>query len=176
MSRSAWPFVLVAGLAVGGCASAAKPEAMLARMSAPVHQSQFDVNVTVIGGKETSQMRGSQISDQDFAEALQDSIIQSGLFRRATADGVAAYKLQAVIVGMNQPTFGASRTVSMEVNYTLARTNPKEVVWQKAVTSTYTAPFSEAFIGATRLRKANEGSARKNIEQAINEMSQLRLD
>jgi hypothetical protein len=118
----------------------------------------------------------SQISNQDFAQALQDSIVQSGLFRKSTTSSPAAYGLDAFIVQMNQPMFGASMTVSMEVNYSLARTNPKEVVWQKVVTSTYTAPFSEAFVGATRLRMANEGAARKNIEQAIHEMSQLRLD
>lgn len=176
MTRSAWPLFMIATLVVGGCASAAKPEAMLARINVPVHQSQSDVNVTVIGGKETSKMWVSQISDQDFAQALQDSIMQSGLFRRAMGNGVAAFELQAFIVGLNQPMFGASMTVSMEVNYSLARMNPKEVIWQKAVTSTYTAPFSEAFVGATRLRKANEGAARKNIEQAITEISQLRLD
>jgi hypothetical protein len=176
MTRSAWLLFLVAALVIGGCASAAKPEAMLARINVPVHQSQSDVNVAVIGGKETSKMWVSQISDQDFAQALQDSIMQSGLFRRVMGTGVAAYELQAFIVGLNQPMFGASMTVSMEVNYSLARTNPKEVVWQKAITSTYTAPFSEAFVGATRLRKANEGAARKNIEQAIAEISQLRLN
>jgi hypothetical protein len=176
MTRSVWPLFLVAALVVGGCASGAKPEAMLARTSMPVHQSQSDVHVAVIGGKETSAMWVSQISDQDFGQALQDSIIQSGLFRKATTNGPAAYRLDAFIVQINQPMFGASMTVSMEVNYSLARTNPKEVVWQKAVTSTYTAPFSEAFLGATRLRKANEGAARRNIEQAITEISQLRLD
>lgn len=176
MKRSTWTLFLLAALFLGGCASGAQPEAMLARMTVPVHQSQSDLSVTVIGGKETSKMWVSQISDQDFVQALQDSIVQAGLFRKATATSPAAYKLDTFIVQLNQPMFGASMTVSMEVNYSLARTNPKEVIWQKALTSTYTAPFSEAFIGATRLRKANEGAARKNIEQAINEMSQLRLD
>lgn len=175
MTRSTWVVLLSVVLGIGGCASGAKPEAMLAHMHVPVHQSHSDVSVTVIGGKETSKMWVSQISDQDFAQALQDSIVQSGLFRTVTTSGPAAYNLDAFIVQMNQPMFGAAMTVSMEVNYSLARTNPKEMVWQKAVTSTYTAPFSEALIGATRLRKANEGAARANIEQAINEMSKLQL-
>jgi hypothetical protein len=167
--------LLLSVLTVGGCATGAKPEAMLARINIPVHQSQSDVNITVIGGKETSKMWVSQVSDQDFAQALQNSIMQSGLFRKAVTSSSAAYSLEAFIVQMNQPMFGASMTVSMEVNYSLARTNPKEMVWQKAVTSTYTAPFGEALVGATRLRKANEGAARKNIEQAIDEISKLQL-
>lgn len=175
MTRSTWALVLFAVLVIGGCASGAKPEAMVPHMNVLVHQSQSDVNVTVVGGKETSMMGASQISDQDFAQALQDSISRSGLFRKVVAGIPAVYRLDAFIVQMNQPMFGASMTVSMEVNYSLARTNPKEVVWQKAVTSTYTAAFSEAFVGVTRLRMANEGAARKNIEQAINEMSNLKL-
>lgn len=176
MTRLIWALFLLSALFVEGCASGAKPEAMFVRINVPVHQSQSDVSVAVIGGKETSKMWVSQISDQDFAQALQDSIMHAGLFKKVTTSSPTAYKLDAFIVRMNQPIFGASMTVSMEVNYSLTRTNPKEVVWQKAVTSTYTAPVSEAFIGATRLRKANEGAARKNIEQAINEMSQLQLD
>lgn len=176
MTRSMWVLFLLAASFIGGCASGAKPEAMLAQMNGPVHQSQSDVSISVIGGKETSKMWVSQISDQDFTQALQDSIVQAGLFRKVTMSSPAAYRLDTFLVQMNQPIFGASMTVSLEVNYSLTRTNPKDIVWQKAITSTYTAPFSEALIAATRLRKATEGAARKNIEQAINEMSQLRLD
>jgi len=53
---------------------------------------------------------------------------------------------------------------------------PKQVVWHKALTSGHTAPFSAAFVAATRLRLAMEGAARMNIEQAIQEISQLRLE
>jgi hypothetical protein len=49
-------------------------------------------------------------------------------------------------------------------------------VWHKTITSSYTAPFSAAFVGVTRLRLAMEGAARKNIEQAIQDISQLRLE
>jgi len=108
--------------------------------------------------------------------ALRQSIEQSGLFAQALKEGSAEYLLQAFIAQINQPFFGSSMTVSMEVNYHLTRTELKQVVWQKAVSSTYTAPFGEAFVAATRLQLANEGAARKNIEQAIQEMSQLRLE
>lgn len=176
MTRYLVHIFLVVVLFCAGCASGAKPEAMITQVNMPIHRSSSDVLVVALGGRETSAMGKSQIADEDFAQALRQSIEQSGLFSQARRDGQAKYQLQAFIVQMNQPMFGASMTVSMEVNYNLAKTNPKEVVWQKAVTSTYTAPFSEAFVGATRLRMANEGAARKNIEQAINEMSQLRLD
>jgi hypothetical protein len=159
-----------------GCASAAKPEAMIAQIHLPIHKSPSNVVVSVIGGRETSALGKSEIADEDFSHALRQSIEQSGLFAQALKDGSAEYLLQAFIAQINQPFFGGSMTVSMEVNYSLTRTEPKQVVWQKAVYSTYTAQIGEAFVAATRLQLANEGAARKNIEQAIQEMSQLRLE
>ena len=159
-----------------GCASGAKPEAMIAQLNLPIHKSSSDVFVFVMGGKATSAMTASQIADEDFAQALRQSIEQSGLFRQARTEGQAKYQLQAFIVQVNQPMFGASITVSMEVNYTLARVEPKQVIWQKAVFSSYTAPWNDAFAAVTRLRHANEGAARQNIERAIQDMSQLKLE
>ena len=176
MTRGSVHFLLAAIMFCAGCASAAKPEAMIAQIHLPIHKSPSNVVVAVIGGRETSAMGASQISDEDFAHALRQSIEQSGLFAQALKDGSSKYLLQAFITQVNQPIIGLSMTVSMEVDYHLARTELKQVVWQKAVSSTYTAPFSEAFAGVTRLRLANEGAARKNIEQAIQEMSQLQLE
>jgi hypothetical protein len=67
-------------------------------------------------------------------------------------------------------------TVTMEVEYTVSKIETKERVWRKAISSAYTAAFSEAFIGATRLRMATEGAARKNIEQVMQELSNLHLE
>jgi hypothetical protein len=149
---------------------------MISVPAAPVHRSASDVVVTAIGGKETSAMLVSQISNEDFALALRDSFVKAGLFKKALASGPARYALDTFIVQLNQPMFGASMTVSMEVSYTLSRTEPKEVIFKKAISSTYTAAFGEAFVGATRLQMANEGAARKNIEQIIQEISSLKLD
>jgi hypothetical protein len=149
---------------------------MISVPAAPVHRSASDVVVTAIGGKETSAMLVSQISNEDFALALRDSFVKAGLFKKALASGPARYALDTFIVQLNQPMFGASMTVSMEVSYTLSRTEPKEVILKKAISSTYTAAFGEAFVGATRLQMANEGAARKNIEQIIQEISSLKLD
>ena len=176
MTRSFVHLLLTAIMFCAGCASATRPEAMIPQIHLPVHKSPSNVVVEVLGGKETSAMWLSQISDEDFAHALRQSIEQSGLFAQALKDGSSKYLLQAFIAQMNQPLFGGDMTVSMEVNYHLARTELKQVVWRKAVYSTYTASFGDAIGGATRLRLANEGAARKNIEQAIQEMSQLQLE
>ncbi len=177
MTRTSVHLLLtVALLMCAGCATAAKPEAMTAVLHLTAHQSPSTVVVSVLGGRATSAMGVSQISDDDFASALRQSIEQSRLFAHALTEGAANYQLQAFITQVNHPFFGTSMTVSMEVDYTLSRNQPKQIVWHKTMTSSYTAPFSAAFAGATRLRLAIEGAARKNIEQAIQEISQLQLE
>lgn len=147
----------------------------------PVHQSPSTIVVSVPGGGGTSVtillVWASPIWGKDFATALQQSMEQSRLFAHVVKDGTANYQLRAFITKFDPPPlFGLSMTVSMEVDYTLSRNESKQVMWHKAITSNYTEPFSAAFRGSTRLQLATEGAARNNIEQAIQEMSQLGLE
>jgi len=166
--------VLVAASLLSGCATASKPDAMVAKPVAVTHASSSDVSVTVAGGQDTSKMGASQISDDAFAQALRDSITQSGLFKAVAATG-GRYKLSAFIGKVDQPMMGFSMTVKMEVSYTLVDTTSGKAVWSKNIASEHTAKASEAFAGVTRLRLANEGAAKDNIEQALAEMSTLQL-
>lgn len=166
--------VLVAASLLSGCATASKPDAMVAKPVAVAHASSSDVSVTVAGGKDTSKTGASQISDDAFGQALRDSITQSGLFKAVAATG-GRYKLSAFIGKVDQPMMGFSMTVKMEVSYTLVDTTSGKAVWSKNIASEHTAKASEAFAGVTRLRLANEGAARDNIEQALAEMSTLQL-
>jgi len=166
--------VLVAASLLSGCATASKSDAMVAKPVAVTHASSSDVSVSVLGGKDTTKMGASQISDDAFAQALRDSISQSGLFKAVAATG-GRYKLSAFIGKVDQPMMGFNMTVKMEVSYTLVDTKSGKAVWSKNIASEHTAKPSEAFAGVTRLRLANEGAARDNIEQALTEMSALQL-
>jgi hypothetical protein len=159
---------------ISGCATGSKPDAMVVQIVAPVHKSDSDVSVAVSGGKETSKMGASQISDDAFGQALRDSIAKSGLFNKVSAEG-GRYRLTSFIGKVDQPMFGFSLTVKMEVSYTLKDTRSGATVWTKDVNSEYTAKTGEAFAAVERLRLANEGAARENIRQAITEMAALTL-
>jgi hypothetical protein len=166
---------VIAGAALaGGCATPASSGAMTAAPATPVHQLGSDVSVAVSGGKETSSMGASQISDEAFAQALRDSIEKSGLFAKVSPSG-ARYKLTGFIGKVDQPLIGFSLTVKMEVNYTLADTQSGTTVWTKDIASEYTAKTGEAFAAVKRLRLANEGAARENIQQAIAAMAAVTL-
>src|SRR5207248_3069032 len=113
---------LVAGVTLtAGCATPATSVAMTATSATAVHQIGSDVSVAVSGGKETSSMGASQISDQAFAQALRDSIEKSGLFAKVSPSG-ARYKLTGFIGQVDQPLLGFLLTVKMEVSYTLVDT------------------------------------------------------
>lgn len=158
----------------GGCATPAGSGAMTATPPTPVHQIGSDVSVAVSGGKETSSTGASQISDEAFAQALRDSIEKSSLFAKVLPSG-ARYKLTAFIGKVDQPLIGFSLTVKMEVNYNLVDTQSGKAVWTKDIASEYTARPGEAFAAVKRLRLANEGAARENIQQAIAAMAALTL-
>jgi hypothetical protein len=171
-AAAAASLIVIASLA--GCATAAKPDAMVADKVAITHASNSDVSVAVSGGKATSSMGASQISDDAFSKALSDSITQSGLFRAVATSG-GRYKLAAFIGKVDQPMLGLSMTVKMEVSYTLVDTQSGKTVWAKNVASEHTAKMGDAFAGVERLRLANEGAAKANIQQVISEISAIQL-
>jgi hypothetical protein len=166
--------VIAVAALLGGCATAAKSDAMVAEPVAIAHTSSSDVSVVVSGGKATTTMGASQVSDDGFAQALSDSITKSGLFKAVTPNG-GRYKLAAFIGSVDQPMMGLSMTVKMEVSYTLTDTKSGKTVWSKNVASEHTAKMGDAFAGVTRLRLANEGAAKANIQEAITEISAMQL-
>lgn len=113
--------LIVSIAALAGCASPSKPDAMVAHVVPPTHTIAGDVSVAVSGGKETSKMGASQISDDAFAQALRESGQDAGLFSKVSNDG-ARYRLTGFIGKVDQPMMGFSMTVKMEVSYALKDT------------------------------------------------------
>ena len=172
-TRTFGALALVAALIAGGCASPSDPKAMMASRVAVENKSQASVAIVVAGGKQTTTMGASQISDADFREALRLSILESGLFLQVVDGKTGKYYLEAFIGDVSQPMFGLSLTVTMEVSYKLIELESKAVLWQKTIATEHTATMSDSITGIRRLRLANEGAARKNIEAAIAEMGHL---
>jgi hypothetical protein len=180
-SRFSSRLLVLAGIAgwalfCGGCATASKSSAMIAAPEAPVTKHAGSVSVAVSGGADTSSLGASNIANADFAEAIKASITQSGLFAKlAGGADPADYQLEVNIVRLDRPTFGLSFTVNLETTWRLLHRGDAKPVWEKAITSTFTAKVGDAFAGVTRLRLANEGAARANIKDAIAQIGALTL-
>ena len=77
------------------------------------------------------------------------------------------------MVKLHQPLVGFNLTVTCEVNYLIQDAQSKATVYNKNIVSSYTAKFGDDLMAATRLRDANEGAARENIRQFINDLYKL---
>lgn len=161
-----------------GCASSAKVENMQVN-DQQAHTQAYDAALRdnlqvadVEGGKKTNPMWTSQIDGADFRAALVQSLGKAGLLGQ---DDKAAYSLRTKLVSLDQPVFGFNFTVTSTVEYSLVETASGRVVWQETVKEPFTAGVGDAFYGVTRLRLANEGSARANINTLLQRLGGLKL-
>ena len=70
-----------------------------------------------------------------------------------------------------QPLLGLDMTVTTHVRYTLKDTQSGSVVLDKMLVASYTATVGDAFVGAKRLRLANEGAAKENLRSLVLSLS-----
>lgn len=172
---------LTAALVLSGCASPARIDQMqtdtplakrVAIEASPLKQSIAIKDVT--GGKDTNPLWVSNVSSSDFERALESSLRDAGLLS-PNRQG-SKYTLTAHMLKLDQPFFGASMTVTATVVYTLVdRASGKEAL-VTTIASPYTAAWNASFLGAERLKLANEGAIRENITKIVDAVIALRVD
>ena len=150
---------------LASCASTTQREALAPARVAAAQRTGKPIQATVSGGTELTAMQLPGITNANFQHALETSLVQSGMFQSAGG----GYQLEAFIANIDQPVMGFSMTVHLDVSYTLRKNGAP--LWSKAIHSSYEAPVSEAFVGATRIRKATEGAARNNISELIRQLN-----
>lgn len=175
MTRRTILLILLA-LSCVSCLPTAKPDSMTAQIVSSHRQGTSDVLVTVFGATEVSQRKPVQLTNDGLAQALAASLERSGIFRRALRDSPGQYQLQAHVTDLQEEVMGINLTASMTVDYILASTVPKAVVWEKTINSSHTTGISDSVISITRLQMATEGAARKSIELAIHDLAALKLE
>jgi len=82
-----------------------------------------------------------------------------------------------IIFNVQQPSSssGGSASVTMETGWTLTNLLTGDIVWQKALRSTYTAASNSELTFTGRLKRAMEGAAKDNIKQGVTEIARLSL-
>jgi len=128
----------------------------------------------VTGGRETNPMWVSNVGSSDFERALESSLNRAGLL--ATSRMGSRYTLTAHILKLDQPLMGASLTVTATVQYTLVERQSQRTVFDRPISASYTAKWSDAFLGVERLKLANEGAARENISRLIDNLASLPVE
>ena len=164
--------ILVLGLVCLGlaaCAAPSRPDHMAVAFGegeVPFDGSPLrgEVEIEEVGGgQETNPLWTSEVGNAEFREALLMSLQNAGL--AAVGDG--RFELTAILIDLGQPLFGASLTVTSTVDYEIEDQLTGETVFEEVITTPYTAAFGDSLLAVERLRLANEGSIRANIEEFL---------
>ena len=158
---------------LSGCASGAMTENMTYSGPAKSYESVLGKNLDVTevsGGEETNPAWTSEISNDAFGDAVRQSLANQGLFAEN-----GRYQLEVIMVEVDQPMFGLNFEVTTHVRYILTDRESGNVVLNETVVAPYTATVGDAFVAIKRLRLANEGSGRKNIEGLLDLLASLRI-
>ncbi len=124
----------------------------------------------VTGGEKTNPLWTSEISSEAFQEAIKLSLSSKGLLSES-----ARYQLKVTLLEVEQPLFGLDIKVTTHVNYVLTDTITNNVIFNDLITAPYTATVGDAFVAIKRLRLANEGAGRSNIEAFLIRLSSLQI-
>jgi hypothetical protein len=161
--------IMVACVLLGACATAARTERMVTgpqagtqiAVGSPLRGSIEVADVT--GGKKTSPLWKSNVGNEEFRAALIESLNMYSIGAKSGAH----YKLNVNLVEMKQPVVAINSTVTSIVDYSVVDASSGDVVWQKKIQHAYTANFGESVVGFERLKKANEGSIKGNIQELV---------
>lgn len=127
----------------------------------------------VTGGKETNPMWISNVSSHDFERALEMSLRDAGLW--SPNRQASKYQLIVHLEKLDQPFGGFDMTVTANVRYSLVERSTNKTVFERSLTTPYTAKLGDALLGTERMKLANEGAVRSNIQQLIDQLIALKL-
>ncbi|MDH5296330.1 MAG: hypothetical protein OEW26_04300 [Nitrospirota bacterium] len=128
---------------------------------------------SVSGGEGTNPLWTSEIGNEDFRQALVQSLQAAKLLN--WDEKKAPYTLNTKMIRIEQDIFGLDLEVIAIVQYTLIDKTTEKEIFSTVIYSPYTATFSDAFWAFERLKLANEGSARANITKMIKELYKLEI-
>jgi hypothetical protein len=160
---------------LGGCAAPAASRAMMPETATIEKTHPYSVNVEVTGGRATEPTGTPQISNDNFDVAITETLIKTKTFAKVHSEKSGNYELSVIIFNVQQPTSGNSASVTLETGWTLTNRLTGDVVWQKALRSTYTASSDSDVTFVGRLKKATEGAAKDTIKQGVTEIARLDL-
>lgn len=177
MSKFIYPILLLAALS--GCATPARIDQMTAKKVNILRiatETPLKNNLSlksISGGESTNPLWVSKIGDDDFKQALEQSLKTAMLL--AFEQSKSSYLLSAKLISLEQPLLGLDLKVTATVEYSLTERATGKTVFTKTISTPFTATFSDAVIAGERLKIANEGAARENIEKIIDELLSLNI-
>ena len=164
---SRWLATIAAAASLAACASAARPDMMIAQpltAASPGAAGYKAFKIAPVdGGAKTNPMWMSNVSGPEFQQALEASLRAAGYL--ADDPTQATGEIKANLDGLDRPMAGLDMSVTARVRY--AATQSGHEIFNDLVAATGTARLGESLIGVERLRIANEAAVRENIQAFI---------
>ena len=157
--------IVALALVLADCARGARPDAMTVEAApgtaVPARSPlRYAVAVgAVAGGGKSHPLWRSEVADDDFRRALEQS-----LSLRQMLAGTPRYVLAAEVVALEHPLIEVQATVTATVRYRLSQGAQGAAVWQQTLTTAADATLGEALSGPERLRLATERAMHENIK------------
>lgn len=143
-------------------------------LDSPLHKA---ITISKVGGGEKSypllSSKMAKVGTNELHEALRLSLSQYGFL--STSDVAAPFRLEVFLIELQQPYGGITKIVTSVMRYKLTRSRDDQVVYDDIITASYKATLEDAFDGAYRMRLANEGSIRANIEAFLRHLHSLNI-
>lgn len=156
-----------------GCSALPKAADMTPATVEVKHRNAKPVKVVVEG--EPKRDKSIQVPNAEFAQALRNAIESSQLFSKVDDAALGGFLLEVAVVGYSPPRPGFNMSATMTTRWKLTRFPGQEIVFEDFFKKTHTCTVGDAFAGAARWRKANEGVVRDTIADGLRRISQLDL-
>lgn len=179
MNNNKYIYIALLTLALSGCATPAAVDQMTARK---IDQAKINNDTqlknslsikSVTGGQSTNPLWVSKVGNDNFKQALEESLKNASLL--SSADETSAYLLDAKLISLDQPLAGLDLKVTASVEYSLVEKATGQKIYSKLIATPFTATFSDAALAFVRLKIANEGAIRENLEKVIDELLVLQV-
>lgn len=124
----------------------------------------------VEGGHASKFGREAYITNEQYRDALRQTLLDAKSFSRVVDTGDADWNLHSEIITITTEA-GISPTYAIVVQYWLVDPRTGTEIWRKGINTRHHVEWNEAFAGATRIIMAVEGATKKNLTQLVRELS-----
>jgi hypothetical protein len=107
--------------------------------------------------------------NSDIKLAIEGALANSQLFN----GDETKFRINVNVLSIKNPMMGINLKSELRIKWQLIDISENKIVWEDNLTNDYTATMSDSLVAVTRLRIANEGVIRENIQLAIDEMIAL---
>ena len=134
---------------------------------------QIDKTVKVMeveGGHASKFGREAYITNEQYRDALLQTLMDANIFSGVVNSGNADWNLHSEIITITTEA-GISPTYAIVVQYWLVDQQTGEEFWRKGINTRHHVNWNEAFAGGTRIIMAVEGATKKNLTQLVQALS-----